>query len=326
MFAFGSTALNRIAAVAILSINLILAGCGQNSGVAANAPAASSGSALNAATPVSSTPGAATSITLQGTSAAAVQPGTAYSFQPSAADSAGNALTFAIANKPAWASFDTATGALSGTPTAAQAGTYSNILISASDGTASTSLPAFSITVAAAAPTISGTPGVTIAAGNAYSFQPTATDAAGKALTFSITNAPSWATFSASTGLLSGTPAAAAVGSYANIVISVSDGSASVSLPAFSITVSAATSGSVTLNWMPPTQNTNGTPLTDLSGYIISYGTDAGSLSQQISLSNPSLSTYVVSGLSAGTWYFAIKAVTSSGADSGFSNTASKTI
>jgi hypothetical protein len=157
-------------------------------------------------------------------------------------------------------------------------------------------------------------------------FSITVTDAAGKSLTFSISNKPAWATFSASTGLLSGTPAAGAVGSYANIVISVSDGSASASLPAFSIIVSAVTSGSATLNWTPPTQNTDGSPLSDLSGYIIFYGTNASSLSQQISLSDPSLSTYVVPGLSTGTWYFAVKAVTTSGVDSGFSNTAGKTI
>jgi Putative Ig domain len=176
------------------------------------------------------------------------------------------------------------------------------------------------------APTISGTPGSSVVAGSAYSFQPTATDAAGKSLTFSISNKPAWATFSASTGLLSGTPAAGAVGSYANIVMSVSDGSASASLPAFSIIVSAVTSGLATLNWTPPTQNTDGSPLSDLSGYVIFYGTNASSLSQQISLSDPSLSTYVVPGLSTGTWYFAVKAVTTSGVDSGFSNSASKTI
>lgn len=327
MFVVGSTASNWTAAAALLSVNLLLAGCGQSSGIVANAPADSTaGSTPSATTPVGSTTGAAPSVTLLGTPSATAQPGTAYSFQPSATDSVGDALTFAIANKPVWANFDTATGALSGTPTAAQTGTYGNIMISANDGSATASLPAFSITVAGAAPTISGTPAVGVIVGNAYSFQPTATDAAGKALTFSITNTPSWATFSTSTGLLSGTPGAGAGGSYANIVISVSDGSTSASLPAFSIIVSAAAAGSVTLSWTPPTQNTDGSPLTDLSGYVISYGTNASSLSQQITLSNPSLSTYVVPGLSAGTWYFAVKAVTSSGADSGFSNTASKTI
>jgi hypothetical protein len=237
MFAFGNTALKGTAAVALLSINLIVAGCGQNSGVVANAAAdSSSGSAANVATPISSTPSTATSIALK------------------------------------------------------------------------------------------GTPGATVQAGSAYVFQPTASDAAGKSLTFSISNKPAWATFSASTGLLSGAPFAGAVGSYANIVISVSDGSASASLPAFSIIVSAVTSGSATLNWTQPTQNTDGSPLSDLSGYIIFYGTNPSSLSQQISLSDPSLSTHVVPGLSMGTWYFAVKAVTTSGVDSGFSNTASKTI
>jgi len=80
------------------------------------------------------------------------------------------------------------------------------------------------------------------------------------------------------------------------------------------------------LNWTPPTQNTDGSPLTDLSGYIVMYGTNASSLSQQASITDPTASTYMVPGLSAGTWYFAVKAVTSSGVDSGSSNTVNKTI
>jgi hypothetical protein len=346
--------LKRIALISLMGITMVLGACGQISNGAVGPPPVSSSNlqtaapiALQGTPPTDVTAGSGLSFqpavnqasskrcghaclgkpTISGSPSTSVIVGSAYSFHPTASDADGDTLTFAIANKPAWATFAAATGALSGTPTTAQAGTYANVLISVSDGTTSASLPAFSITVAAAAgaPRISGSPGRGVVAGSAYSFQPTATDAAGKSLTFSISNKPAWATFSASTGLLSGTPAAGAVGSYANIVISVSDGSASASLPAFSITVSAVTSGSATLNWTPPTQNMDGSPLSDLSGYIIFYGTNPSSLSQQISLSDPSLSTYVVPGLSTGTWYFAVKAVTSSGVDSGFSNTASKT-
>ncbi|MHB8816021.1 MAG: putative Ig domain-containing protein, partial [Steroidobacteraceae bacterium] len=77
-------------------------------------------------------------------------------------------------------------------------------------------------------------------AGQAYTFTPTTTDPSGKTLTFSITNSPSWATFSTSTGALTGSPSGSNVGSYSNIKISVSDGTNSASLAAFSITVTAA--------------------------------------------------------------------------------------
>ncbi|HVS22403.1 MAG TPA: putative Ig domain-containing protein, partial [Gammaproteobacteria bacterium] len=88
------------------------------------------------------------------------------------------------------------------------------------------------------APTITGTPATAATVGAQYQFTPTASDANGDALTFSIANAPSWATFSSTTGALQGTPTAA--GTFSNIQISVSDGKASTSLPAFAITVTTA--------------------------------------------------------------------------------------
>ena len=95
--------------------------------------------------------------------------------------------------------FDTATGKLSGTPNATQVGNYTDIDISVSDGTTSVALPVFSIQVTPlvpGAPVIGGTPPTAAVAGQTYSFQPTASDPNSKTLTFSIANAPSWATFS----------------------------------------------------------------------------------------------------------------------------------
>src|SRR5437868_2115164 len=90
-----------------------------------------------------------------------------------------------------------------------------------------------------AAPTISGTPSTSVVAGQSYAFTPTTTNPGGMTLTFSIINQPSWATFSSGTGELSGTPATTDVGTYANIEISVSDGTSKVALPAFSLAVTA---------------------------------------------------------------------------------------
>lgn len=177
---------------------------------------------------------------ISGSPATTVVQGVAYSFVPAAADADEQTLTFSISNQPAWASFSASTGALSGVPGVADVGTTSGIVISVSDGVESASLPAFSITVTAAnqSPVISGTPETSVKAGAAYSFTPTAADPdEGAVLTFSISNKPAWASFSTSTGALSGTPADTDVGVTSGIVISVSDGTASANLPAFSLAV-----------------------------------------------------------------------------------------
>ena len=126
-----------------------------------------------------------------------------------------------------------------------------------------------------AGPTISGTPLTSVLGGNAYSFTPTTTDPSGAALTFDAKNVPGWATFNGATGELAGTPTAADVGTYSNITIGVSDGTTSVSLPAFQIAVTQFATGSAALSWAVPTENTDGTPLTNLAGYQIYYGTSA---------------------------------------------------
>ena len=77
-----------------------------------------------------------------------------------------------------------------------------------------------------------------------------------------------------------------------------------------------------TLEWSAPTANIDGTPLTDLAGYRIYYGTDPESLSQSVQIADLQTTTYVIQGLSPGTWYFAIKAFTSAGTESAFSNLA----
>jgi hypothetical protein len=200
-----------------------------------------------------------------------------------------------------------------------------------SDGKATSALPAFAINVTSApvtnhAPTISGSAVSSVTAGNAYSFAPTASDVDGDTLTFSVSNLPAWASFNSTTGRISGTPSAAQVGTYSNIVITVSDGKVSASLPAFSIAVTQISLGSATLSWVPPTQNTDGSQLADLAGYRVYYGTSAAALSQTVSLGNAGLTSYVVQNLSPGTYYFAVAAYNASGVESAQSSVVSKTI
>jgi hypothetical protein len=267
--------------------------------------------------------------TISGTPSTSVTAGMAYGFTPSASDADGDALSFSIQNMPVWASFNTSTGALTGTPSTGQAGTYSNIAISASDGKATTSLPAFTITVTApnVAPTISGSPPTSVMAGSAYSFTPAASDANNDTLTFSIQNAPSWATFSTVTGALTGTPSAANVGTFSNIVIAVSDGHTSTSLAAFSIAVSAAVpTGTATLTWTSPTTNADGSALTSLAGFKVYYGTSSTHLSQFVQVPGAGATGTVVTALAAGTWYFAVSSYTTDGSEGAQSNPVSKPV
>lgn len=176
------------------------------------------------------------------------------------------------------------------------------------------------------APTISGTAPPSVNASGPYSFTPTAADADGDTLAFSIQNKPAWATFNTSTGRLSGTPAPADVGTYSNITITVSDGKTSTSLSAFAIAVTSVSNGRATLSWTAPTENEDGSTLSNLSGYRIVYGTSASALTNTIQIDNPSVTTFVVENLSPATWYFAVKAVNSTGAESNYSNVASKQI
>jgi hypothetical protein len=175
-------------------------------------------------------------------------------------------------------------------------------------------------------PTISGTPPTSVLEGEAYDFRPSASDPDGDTLIFSVANKPSWAAFDASTGRLYGSPGAGDSGSYANIVISVSDGKAQASLSGYTLTVQQIALGSATLSWNPPTQNADGTPLTDLAGYKIYYGKSSAALDQTISINSVGITTYVVSNLSPATWYFAMTSYNAQGVESDRSSAVSKTI
>jgi hypothetical protein len=259
-----------------------------------------------------------------------------FAFQPSSYNPGGGAITFAITNKPAWAQFDISTGRLYGTPLPqSNVGTFANIVISATAGGQRASLAPFSITVLPLPnipPTLSGSPAPSVVSGHTYAFQPKATDPNGLRIAFAIAHAPSWASFNATTGLLSGTPTASNAGTYSNIVITAYDGWSKAVLPAFSILVqragtnpivstppgsgtTPATTGSATLSWIPPTQNANGSVLSDLAGYHIYYGTTP-ELAQSVTLANAGLTRYVFTGLAQTTWYFAMTAYDSAGRES----------
>jgi hypothetical protein len=420
---------------------------------------------------------------ISGAPAGSVVTGTSYSFQPTATDSdTTDVLTFSIIGKPVWANFDEKSGLLSGMPGTDSIGTYSDIVISVSDGTASASLPAFAIEVQAAphsnlalgmpvvvssvdspedlasyavdgdtssrwsswysdpqwiyvdlaatytidrvvlnwqaaaygksyeiqvsadaqswatvftesngdgdiddisfapvaaryvrmlgvqrgtiwgyslwefevygsgsgsttggsttgsgttdpaantAPVISGTPDSSVVANSTYSFLPMATDADADTLTFSIKGLPVWATFNDKTGQLDGRPGADNVGTYSNIVISVSDGTVSTELPAFSIEVQPepVQTGSLTLQWTAPVTRTDGTPLSlaDIDGYRILYGDSAGNYPNQLDVPDGTAQSATITDLPVGTYYIVMTTYDVDGRESAYSSMVAKT-
>ena len=84
--------------------------------------------------------------------------------------------------------------------------------------------------------------------------------------------------------------------------------------------------GTVTLNWNPPTENVDGTALTNLAGYKIHYGTASGAYTQSVTVGNPGLATYVVSSLAPGKYYFSVTAYNSAGTESPLSSEVSASV
>lgn len=260
--------------------------------------------------------------------------GVAYEFLPEAIDADGDTLTFHIENRPEWATFSPTTGKLAGTPEAKSKAVYAGIEISVTDGDESAALRPFDLSVLGvepataenAAPTISGTPNVIVAAGHSYEFTPQGFDPDGQTVVYSVANLPPWAEFDEASGQLSGTPIAKDIGDFPGIMIVVSDGELDASLPAFSITVQEFQDGAVTLSWTPPTRNEDGTPLRNLKGYRIYYGRFPGGLSLVQELPNPGVTRGVVENLAPATWYFAVTAYNSDGIESDRSARVSKTI
>lgn len=168
--------------------------------------------------------------------------GTAYIFTPTASDPDNDPLTFSISNKPAWLTFDPQTGILTGTPARAHVAPARIITITVKDNKGRSARLTFKLQVLRLnqPPTISGTPQAVAQAGVAYKFTPIAADPDKDRLKFSIANKPAWAVFNVLTGVLSGTPRTANIGTTNGIVISVNDGyGGNKSLPAFNLSVVA---------------------------------------------------------------------------------------
>jgi len=258
-------------------------------------------------------------VTLSGQPQRWIRAGDTYLFEPEVSGVSG-AVSFAIRNKPEWASFDARTGRLSGTPSEEDAGWYNYITIYARDRHSRAKLHTYNLRVAPnklnddnAVPRISGSAPASAYVGRGYYFKPTARDADGDKLTFSVSNAPEWSRFNPHTGTLYGTPTVA--GTNSDIVISVTDGKAMASLGAFGVRAVGG-KGAVVLSWNPPTHNVDETVLTDLAGYQIAYGTAAHNLNRRLHVPDAQARSVAIEELDAGPYYFAIRSYTAAGLES----------
>jgi hypothetical protein len=175
-------------------------------------------------------------------------------------------------------------------------------------------------------PTISGAPPRSVASGNAFAFTPTTNDADGDLLTFAVEGQPAWTAFDPLTGRISGKPTQNDVGKTAPIAISATDGEATVELAAFTIDVVGTAPDTVSLVWMPPTENEDGSPLTDLAGYKLYWGTSAGDYPNSVTLMNPSVTRYLIEQLTPATWYFVMTALTARDLESAHSKPAAHVV
>ncbi|QDO86467.1 tandem-95 repeat protein [Shewanella psychropiezotolerans] len=153
------------------------------------------------------------------------------------------------ANGSASVSGSNTSASINYTPTAEYFGSDS-FIVAVTDGEFTTTTTVnVTITSVNDLPTITGTPATSVKVGNLYSFAPTTTDTdANPSLSCTITNKPAWASFNSTTGVLTGTPTADDVGTNSNIIISVTDGTDTVSLTSFNISVIAINSAPVASN------------------------------------------------------------------------------
>lgn len=155
---------------------------------------------------------------------------------------------------------------------------------------------------------IAGAPEKSAGVGEQFEFSPTAAGGTAGALRFSIANKPAWASFDSATGRLSGTPQFEDVGTYERIRISVTDGHGTAELPAFTLVVTDVATGYAVVQWDPPTENVDGSPLTDLAGFHVYYGRHPDRLTARVDIDNPGVVSVVIENLTPATWYFAVAA------------------
>jgi hypothetical protein len=83
--------------------------------------------------------------------------------------------------------------------------------------------------------------------------------------------------------------------------------------------LSVSVEGVVSLAWQPPGENEDGSPLTDLSGYRIYYGSFSRSYNDTITVNDAAATQWEMQ-LSSGEYYIAMTAFDTAGNESAYSN------
>jgi hypothetical protein len=113
------------------------------------------------------------------------------------------------------------------------------------------------------------------------------------------------------------------VGIYRNIVISVSDGTDTVSLSPFSIEVltGIAATGSMDLSWTAPVARADGTPLSlaDINGYRIYYGESEGDYTESVEITDGTAQSATVTDIPAGSYHVVMTTYDIDGRESDYS-------
>jgi hypothetical protein len=292
-----------------------------------------------------------------GNPATQVSEGNAYSFTPSVSDPDDDELSFSVSNKPEWATFDTTSGTLAGSPASSDVGLYSNIVISVSDGTNTASLPAFSINVEV------------LQSGGFVSFSnSSASVTEGDIINVTITRSNGADEASVACGTRSVTAVSSTVGGddyagFSPTVVNFAKGETSkvISIKTLDNTEAESTEtfelflespstgyqldtndiltvtivdddeqtyGSTTLSWTPPSTREDGTSLSlsEIAGYRIYTGDSEGSLSPVVDINDYSMTEYTLTDIPTGTHYYGVTTYDMDGNESGFSNIIQKQI
>jgi len=258
-----------------------------------------------------------TTVTVTGTPSSAPAPTVTISASPSSVTSGRTStLTWSSTNATACS----AAGAWSGTKA-----------VSGSQGTAALSANAsYQLTCTGAGGSATRTANVSVTNAiptvNLAASPSTVQTGANTTLTWSSTNATSCTASGGWVGsrATSGSSTTGALNTATTYALACTGAGGTANTTA-TVTIGAVVNGSTaTLSWEAPTTNTDGTPVTPLSGYTIYYGTSPSALSHSIP-AGATATSYEITGLAPGTWYFAVAANAKVGTKSAMSNIGSDT-
>ena len=179
--------------------------------------------------------------TLSGLEAVTVSEDTVYSYNFSVSDiDVGDSITLTTPTKPAWLTLDTVSKTLSGVPTNEFVGDNAVVILATDEaGATATKSLTISVTNTNDAPTVTSTAVTAVNEDAAYSYTFVASDMdIGDSVTLAAPTLPSWLSFDASTGVLSGTPTNTEVGDH-SVVLTATDQSSAVTTHAFTVNVNS---------------------------------------------------------------------------------------